>query len=238
MLTGYFKLYEFLFGSGSTPDTRSLRLLKYAILTLPSREQKILDLMYGLSDGHRKTLKEIAKHIYNVNKPGIPVTPERIRQLQYKAGRRLRSPRYQIKFSGDIAKEAEEPKKPLMDKSVYEFGFTIRTENCLRNAGIKTVGELVAQSEQDLLKSRNFGRKSLIWLKERLAEHGLHLRGEIITKEVVMERGAMLIIIPTVNGFAVTENLEPVDLKDVNVFETSESLLNWLREKLSEERED
>ncbi len=52
----------------------------------------------------------------------------------------------------------------------------MRTFNCLRKVGISTVGELVAHSESELIAIKNFGRKSLHEVKDKLVEMGLNLR--------------------------------------------------------------
>jgi hypothetical protein len=68
----------------------------------------------------------------------------------------------------------------VCDKSVDELQLTVRTFNCLKNAQIHTVRELVYKIEAELLRSRTFGRKSLNELREVLAEFGLHfgMRGD------------------------------------------------------------
>jgi DNA-directed RNA polymerase subunit alpha len=62
----------------------------------------------------------------------------------------------------------------IRDKSVDELELTVRSFNCLKNAQIHTLGELVHKTEAELLRSRNFGRKSLNELRGALAEFGLH----------------------------------------------------------------
>jgi hypothetical protein len=240
MPAAYRELYQFIFGNDQIPDSEAHNRLKIAILTLPPRERKIIDLIYGLSDGYPKALKEVARMTPNFNKPDTTISSARINQIQHKAARRLRHPRHQIKYS-DYTMATKKVGKPLMERSVYELDFTIRTHNCLRNAGIKTIAELVAKSGRELLKSRNFGRKSLQWLHEGLAEYGLHLRDEsIFEEETIMGKTTMLMICRTANGYALAESLNPENLKDprlLKVFETKDSLLNWIRENLSEESE-
>jgi DNA-directed RNA polymerase subunit alpha len=51
----------------------------------------------------------------------------------------------------------------------------VRAANCLRNANIRFIGELVQKTEQEMLKTKNFGRKSLNEIKEILQEMGLNL---------------------------------------------------------------
>ena len=60
-------------------------------------------------------------------------------------------------------------------RSVDELELSVRSYNCLKNAEIKTIGELVTRSEGEMLKTKNFGRKSLNEIKEILEEMGLSL---------------------------------------------------------------
>jgi DNA-directed RNA polymerase subunit alpha len=62
-----------------------------------------------------------------------------------------------------------------LDKSVDELELSVRSANCLQNANIRFIGELVQKSEAEMLKTKNFGRKSLKEIKEILAEMGLTL---------------------------------------------------------------
>ncbi len=60
-------------------------------------------------------------------------------------------------------------------KSVNELELSVRAYNCLKNANIKTIADLVQKTEPEMLKTKNFGRKSLNEIKEILNEMGLHL---------------------------------------------------------------
>ncbi len=62
-----------------------------------------------------------------------------------------------------------------LDKSVEELELSVRSYNCLKNANIRTIRELVQKTEGDMLKTKNFGRKSLNEIKEILATMGLSL---------------------------------------------------------------
>jgi DNA-directed RNA polymerase subunit alpha len=62
------------------------------------------------------------------------------------------------------------------DARIEELDFSVRTYNCLKKANVLTIGELVQISEQDLLNIRNFGRKSLNEVKDKLAQLGLALK--------------------------------------------------------------
>jgi DNA-directed RNA polymerase subunit alpha len=71
----------------------------------------------------------------------------------------------------------EEPKplNPNLFKSVDELELSVRSANCLQNANIRLIGELVQRTESEMLKTKNFGRKSLNEIKEVLASMGLEL---------------------------------------------------------------
>jgi DNA-directed RNA polymerase subunit alpha len=60
-----------------------------------------------------------------------------------------------------------------LKRSVEELELSVRSYNCLKNADIKTIGDLVQKSEAEMLKTKNFGRKSLNEIKEILSEMGL-----------------------------------------------------------------
>ncbi len=61
----------------------------------------------------------------------------------------------------------------LLDTNVEELELSVRSANCLKNAGIRTLRELVQKTEKDMLETKNFGRKSLNEIKEILREKGL-----------------------------------------------------------------
>jgi DNA-directed RNA polymerase subunit alpha len=62
-----------------------------------------------------------------------------------------------------------------LDKSVEELELSVRSYNCLKNANIRTIRELVQKTEAEMLKTKNFGRKSLNEIKEILHSMGLSL---------------------------------------------------------------
>jgi DNA-directed RNA polymerase subunit alpha len=82
----------------------------------------------------------------------------------------------------EITEAAEEPAERSLDRvsdqlnrSVEELELSVRSYNCLKNAGIQTIGELVQKSESEMLRTKNFGRKSLNEIKEILQTMGLAL---------------------------------------------------------------
>ncbi len=79
----------------------------------------------------------------------------------------------------EAASAAEERKPEIrnenLNRSVEELELSVRSYNCLKNANIQTIGELVQKTEAEMLKTKNFGRKSLNEIKEILASMGLSL---------------------------------------------------------------
>lgn len=71
--------------------------------------------------------------------------------------------------------EGDEKIKELLRTPVEELELSVRSSNCLKNANIRTIGELTRKTEDDIAKTRNFGKKSLTEIKEKLQEWGLSL---------------------------------------------------------------
>lgn len=92
----------------------------------------------------------------------------------------------EIDIKEDKMDEENEKQRTLLGKTVDELELSVRSANCLKNANIKSIIDLVTKSEVDMLKYRNFGRKSLNEIKEVLVEMGLGL-GMKIDKEVLKE---------------------------------------------------
>src|SRR5512138_311332 len=82
-----------------------------------------------------------------------------------------------VEFEEVVDKQDEEKTKlkKLLNMSVNEIELSVRAANCLNNANITTVGQLAMKTEQEMLKYRNFGKKSLNEIKDKLAALGLTL---------------------------------------------------------------
>ena len=85
-----------------------------------------------------------------------------------------------LEDAGDLQQDlsSETGVRPLnenLDKSVEELELSVRSYNCLKNANIRTIRELVQKTEGEMLKTKNFGRKSLNEIKEILSGMGLSL---------------------------------------------------------------
>ncbi|MCK4534216.1 MAG: DNA-directed RNA polymerase subunit alpha [Syntrophobacterales bacterium] len=87
----------------------------------------------------------------------------------------------------DEQEEVEEPKELVEEdnvgenlfKGVDDLELSVRSANCLKNAGIQYIGELVQKTEAEMLKTKNFGRKSLNEIKDMLAEMDLSLGSKV-----------------------------------------------------------
>jgi DNA-directed RNA polymerase subunit alpha len=75
----------------------------------------------------------------------------------------------------EVTESYYDPRLEYLDRSVEELELSVRSYNCLRNANIQTIRELVQKSEPEMLKTKNFGRKSLNEIKEILGRMGLGL---------------------------------------------------------------
>src|SRR5574340_189672 len=75
----------------------------------------------------------------------------------------------------EIADRGMDKMNEILNRSVEELELSVRSYNCLKNANIQTIGELVQKSEAEMLKTKNFGRKSLNEIKDILGEMGLSL---------------------------------------------------------------
>ncbi len=80
-----------------------------------------------------------------------------------------------------------------LNRSVEELELSVRSYNCLKNANIQTIGDLVVRTGADMLKTKNFGRKSLMEIKEILASMGLSLG-------MIFDEHGRLVPPPTIEG--------------------------------------
>jgi DNA-directed RNA polymerase subunit alpha len=94
-----------------------------------------------------------------------------------------------VEFESGKSEVSEEQNRlrKLLNMSVNEIELSVRAANCLNNANINTVGELAMKSEQEMLKYRNFGKKSLNEIKAKLEQLGLSLGQKI--DERLLDKG-------------------------------------------------
>ena len=81
----------------------------------------------------------------------------------------------ELEAQKDALGDKPEIRNENLNRSVEELELSVRSYNCLKNANIQTIGELVQKSEAEMLKTKNFGRKSLNEIKEILSSMGLGL---------------------------------------------------------------
>jgi DNA-directed RNA polymerase subunit alpha len=82
---------------------------------------------------------------------------------------------HETAFDGMPEGELPENLNDVLNRSVDELELSVRSSNCLKNADIKTIRELVVKTEKEMLETKNFGRKSLNEIKELLRSMGLSL---------------------------------------------------------------
>ena len=75
----------------------------------------------------------------------------------------------------EVSEHGLDKQNEILNRSVEELELSVRSYNCLKNANIQTIAELVQKSESEMLRTKNFGRKSLNEIKEILANMGLAL---------------------------------------------------------------
>ncbi len=94
-----------------------------------------------------------------------------------------------IKPVEEVIEEEEKPyENPHLCRSVNELELSVRSINCLQNARIETIGDLVQKTETEMLKTKNFGRKSLQEIKMVLASMGLTLGMKLDNFETYKEK--------------------------------------------------
>ena len=111
------------------------------------------------------------------------VTPEDARRLRraHPAGPAQRLRQLRGAAQGESSPEAipELAFNPALLKKVDELELSVRSANCLKNDNIVYIGDLIQKTEAEMLRTPNFGRKSLNEIKEVLAQMGLHLGMEV-----------------------------------------------------------
>src|SRR5699024_10152932 len=77
-----------------------------------------------------------------------------------------------------MVEKEEDQKEKLLEMTIEELDLSVRSYNCLERAGINTVQELANKTEDDMMRVRNLGRKSLDEVKNKLADLDLSLRSD------------------------------------------------------------
>jgi DNA-directed RNA polymerase subunit alpha len=82
-----------------------------------------------------------------------------------------------------MIREEKKPENKNLDVSIKELEFSVRSRNCLEQENIRTLGELAQKRASELLAIKNFGKKSLFEIREKLSLHGLSLKDEEVAKK-------------------------------------------------------
>lgn len=94
-------------------------------------------------------------------------------------GNRMENLREAVEVSKDDGEDLKNKEKDVLNLKIDELDFTVRSNNCLKKAGIESLGDLVRLSIQDLLKIKNLGRKSLTEIVEKVKEYGYELTNNV-----------------------------------------------------------
>jgi DNA-directed RNA polymerase subunit alpha len=148
------------------------------LISIDSVFTPVLNVAYHVENTRVGQRTDYEKLILEVTTDGS-VTPDDALTF---AGKILRD-HVSLFINFEVEPEEEEPQeideevlriKKLLKMSVDELELSVRSHNCLKAANIKTIGDLVRREESEMMKFRNFGRKSLNELNSILGERGLH----------------------------------------------------------------
>lgn len=149
-----------------------VRLLKKWGKNLPDRDVRMATMRYGLDGDGARTFEDIGK-AYGIGR-------ERVRQIVLRCVRRAiwMESNEQRKRKEDEEKAAitEDIKDATWDDiPVNVLNFSVRTSNCLKNSGVRTIAQLAMKEEDDIWRIRNIGKRSIAEIKDKLRECGLRL---------------------------------------------------------------
>ncbi|MBI4863988.1 MAG: DNA-directed RNA polymerase subunit alpha [Candidatus Riflebacteria bacterium] len=82
-----------------------------------------------------------------------------------------------------MVREDKKPENKALDIPIKDLEFSVRSRNCLEQENIRTLGELASKRASELLAIKNFGKKSLFEIREKLSQHGLALKDEEVPKK-------------------------------------------------------
>ena len=139
---------------------------------LTERERQVLFLMYGLNrfEPSRSAQMNMVETARKLN-----VTRSRVQQIHTSAVGKLRKKLDRTQWTPFFSPPINGQIRGL---KIDRFEFSVRTYNCLRNLNILTLRQLCQYSRKELLRSSNFGRKSLAEIEDVLSALGLSLKGE------------------------------------------------------------
>ena len=172
-------------GRGYVPAERNKQAIveKNDINTLPvdSIYTPVLKVNYNVENTRVGQITDYDKLILEIWTDGRITPDEALKQsssiLKYHLDvfDRVSGEQFEFENQQSAVSEEENKLRKLLNMSVNEIELSVRAANCLNNANITTVGELAMKTEQEMLKYRNFGKKSLNEIKEKLEALGLSL---------------------------------------------------------------
>ena len=156
-----------------------VRLVKYSVEnTRVGQEMDYDKLILEVTTDGRVTPDDALKHSAAILKHHLDIFDE------------VSQEDIEFESEGKEISEEQNRLRKLLNMSVNEIELSVRAANCLNNANITSVGELAMKSEQEMLKYRNFGKKSLNEIKDKLEQLGLSLGMKI--DERLLEKGLEL----------------------------------------------
>ncbi len=150
------------------------------LLPIDSNFSPILKVAYHVEDYRIGQDTDYDKLVLEVTTDGS-ITPEeavqRAAQILIEHASIVADPQIYTEYEATEEDELEDLKDlgEIFSEPIETLNLGVRAYNCLKAAGISTIGELVQHSEEEVMKIRNLGKKSLESIKERLAERGLRL---------------------------------------------------------------
>ena len=164
-------------------DENKTQDMPLGVIPIDSIFSPILNVKFTVENTRVGNRTDFEKLILDINTDGS-ITPD---QALTDAAKIIKE-HLQIFVNFDIENQEEEKQeideetlriRKLLKMSVDELELSVRSHNCLKAANIKTIGDLVRRDEQEMLKFKNFGRKSLLELGKILEERGLHFGMEV-----------------------------------------------------------
>ncbi len=178
--------FELYFGRGRgyvVADENKTEDMPLGVIPIDSIFSPILNVKFTVENtrvGHRTDFEKL---ILDITTDGSMTPDEALTEAA-----KIIKEHLQIFVNFDIENQEEEKQeideetlriRKLLKMSVDELELSVRSHNCLKAANIKTIGDLVRRDEQEMLKFKNFGRKSLLELGKILEERGLHFGMEV-----------------------------------------------------------
>lgn len=124
-----------------------------------------------IGDITKKTEDDLSK-VRGFGKGSLMEVKEKLNELGLSLGMKNRNSNFEESIQDE---DSDETVIKVLNKSIEELNLSVRSSNCLKNSNIRTIGELTKKTEDDLVKTRNFGKNSLLEIKTKLHELGLTL---------------------------------------------------------------